>query len=287
MIMKQPTILLVQYTDDTDKLLLDVKFDGETTWLSEDEIALLFDTSRSNVGSHIKTIYQDEELDKSTTLKKFLKVGDNSKRYYVNHYNLDMIIAVGYRVKSKTATKFRKWATNIIREHITSGNYAALAQEEALRLLTRVQVDDGTVKLIGVATTKHNVRNEESFLEAGNLGLYNATRDEVEENRKIPSGKLYDYIGSAELGMHVFRLTQTAEALNHSAKQGYVHNQTEAEEIHYDISARTRGMAHTVHGQYPEELPKAPNLDTVRAKNRALMRPKKAKNTDEDQTTLI
>lgn len=175
-------------------------------------------TSRSNVAMHIKTIYQDEELDKSTTLKKFLKVGDNSKRYYVNHYNLDMIIAVGYRVKSKTATRFRKWATNIIREHITSGNYTVLAQEEALRLLTRVQVDDGSAKLINVATTKHRVRDEESFLGVGDLGMYNAPRDEVENNRRIPDGRLYDYIGSAELGMHVFRLTQTAEALNHSAK---------------------------------------------------------------------
>lgn len=255
--MKRQTMLTVQYRGDNDELLLDVKFDGDTTWLSENEIALLFDTSRSNVGMHIKKIYEDEELEKSTTLKKFLKVGENHKRYFVNHYNLDMIISVGYKVNSKTAVRYRRWATNIIREHITSGNYAALAQEEALRLLTRVQVDDGTTKLINVATTKHKVRNEQSFLGAGDLGMYSATRVEVESNRKIPSGRLYDYVGSAELGMHVFRLTQTAEALNHSAKQGYVHNQEEAEEVHYDISRRTRSMAHKVHSQYPEDLPKA------------------------------
>lgn len=280
-------MLTVQYKDDSDDLLLDVKFDGDTTWLSESEIALLFDTSRSNVGMHIKAIYHDDELEKSTTLKKFLKVGDNSKRYYVNHYNLDMIIAVGYKVKSKTATRFRRWATNIIREHITAGNYTVLAQEEALRLLTRVQVDDGTAKLISVATTKHRVRNEASFLEAGDLGMYNATRVEVEDNRKIPTGKLYDYIGSTELGMHVFRLTQTAEALNHSAKQGYMHNQDEAEEVHSDISKRTRGMAHLVHGQYPEDLPKAKNLDVIRAKNRALLRPKKPKKISQNQIDIF
>ena len=85
--MKKQSIIVVQYKDTSDNLMLDVKFDGDTTWLSEGEIALLFDTSRSNVGMHIKTIYADEELEKSTTLKKFLKVGDNSKRYYVNHYN--------------------------------------------------------------------------------------------------------------------------------------------------------------------------------------------------------
>jgi prophage antirepressor-like protein len=285
--MKHQTMLTVQYKDDSDDLLLDVKFDGDTTWLSESEIALLFDTSRSNVGMHIKAIYHDDELEKSTTLKKFLKVGDNSKRYYVNHYNLDMIIAVGYKVKSKTATRFRRWATNIIREHITAGNYTVLAQEEALRLLTRVQVDDGTAKLISVATTKHRVRNEASFLEAGDLGMYNATRVEVEDNRKIPTGKLYDYIGSTELGMHVFRLTQTAEALNHSAKQGYMHNQDEAEEVHSDISKRTRGMAHLVHGQYPEDLPKAKNLDVIRAKNRALLRPKKPKKISQNQIDIF
>lgn len=73
-------MVTVQYQDEADDLMLDVKFDGDTTWLSEDEIALLFDTSRSNVGQHIKSIYDDEELEKSTTLKKILKVGDNHPR---------------------------------------------------------------------------------------------------------------------------------------------------------------------------------------------------------------
>lgn len=284
--MKKQSMIIVQYSDDSDNLLLDVRFDGDTTWLTEDEIAILFDTSRSNIGMHIKTVYDDDELDKSTTLKKILKVGDNLKKYYINHYNLDMIIAVGYKVKSKTATRFRKWATNIIKERITAGNYAILAQEEAIRLLTRVQVDDGTTKLIGVATTKHLVRDEESFLSKGDEGLYNTPRDILEENRKIPSGKLYDYIGSTELGMHVFRLTQTAEALNYHAKQGEIKNQSEAEDVHYEISVRTRSMAHAVHHQYPEDLPTYPNLELIKAKNRSLLRKPKIKKMDEEQRKM-
>lgn len=128
-----------------------------------------------------------------------------------------MVISVGYKVKSKTATRFRKWATNIINEHIT-GNYSMLAQEEALRLLTRVQVDDSTVKMVTVATTEHRVKDKESFLDAGDKGMYHTDRRTLEDNRKIPHGKLYDYVGSAELGMHVYRLTQTAEALSVDAK---------------------------------------------------------------------
>jgi len=268
--MKNPSIM-VEYRDDKDDLMLNVMFDGETIWLTQDEIALLFDTSRSNVNQHIKTIYKDEELEKSTTCKKFLQVGDNGKRYYIQRYNLDMIISVGYKVRSKTATRFRKWATNVISERIT-GNYVNLAQEEALRLLTRVQVDDSTTSLVGVATTKHKVRNEESFLDAGDRGMYHSSRDEVERNRHIPDGKLYDYIGSAELGMHVYRLTQTAEAFNVDAKAGYIHDQEEAEAIHNNISEYTRAMSHKVHQQYPEDLPKAQNIEIIKAKNRALLK---------------
>lgn len=277
--------IVIKYHDDRDHLMLDVMFDGETIWLTQEEIALLFDTTRSNVGQHIKTIYKDQELEKSTTCKKFLQHVENGRQYYVQRYNLDMIISVGYKVKSRTATRFRQWATNVIRERMT-GDYSMLAQEEALRLLTRVQVDDNTERLIGVATGEHKVRDRDSFLGAGDKGMYHATRDEVEQNRKIPSGKLYDYIGSAELGMHVYRLTQTAEALSVDARRGYVHDQGEAEAIHEDISERTRAMSHQVHGQFPEDMPKAPNLEMIKAKNRALLRRPKHDKDDPSQEKL-
>lgn len=277
--------IVIQYRDDGDDLLIDVMFDGETTWLTQDEIALLFDTSRSNVNQHIKTIYADGELEKSTTCQKFLQVVDNGRRFYIQRYNLDMIISVGYKVKSKTATRFRQWATNIIRERVT-GNYSELAQEEALRLLTRVQVDDSTTKLVGVATTEHRVRDKESFLDAGDRGMYHTDRHTVELDRGIPHDRLYDYVTSAELGMHVYRLTQTAEALSVDARKGYVHGQAEAENIHNDISERTRMMSHAVHGQYPEDMPKVQNIELLKAKNRALLRRRKQVDSNPGQEEL-
>lgn len=275
-------MLTIQYEDTVGDLVLDVAFDGDTTWLNEDQIASLFDTSRSNIGQHIKKIYDDEELDLSTTLKKFLKVGENSKRYYVNHYNLDMIISVGYKVNSKAAVRYRRWATKIIREHVT-GNYAALAQEEALRLLLRPQIDGGTTKLVSVATIDHKVKDEDSFLDAGDKGMYQASRDEVENNRKIPAGKLYDHIGSTELAMHLFRLTTTAEVLKTDASDGYIHDQEEAETIHFEMSETTRMMAHKAYGKYPEELPKSHSLEVLKAKNRSLLKRPKPLSNNPDQ----
>src|SRR3990167_424882 len=92
------------------------------------------------------------------------------------------------------------------------------------------------------------------------------SREDIERERDIHKGRLYDYIGSTELGMHVYRLTQTAEALRVDAANGYRHEQEEAEEIHRDIAERTRADAHLAHGQYPEDLPVAKDINLLRSK---------------------
>lgn len=261
---------LIEYQDGSG-LFLEFEYDGETLWLSVAQIAALFNTTRQNVEQHIQNIYKEKELDEKRTSKKNLQVVEKRPNYRVAVYNLDMVISVGYRVQSSAATKFRQWATQVIKERVSS-NYAALAQEEAIRLLTRVQVDDSTQRLISVATRDHHVVNEESFLAAGDEGLYHMARGDVEQERGIPDGKLYDYIGSTELGMHVYRLTQTAEALKVDAQRGYRHDQEEAEDIHRDIAERTRATSHDTHGQYPEGLPVAKNIELLRQKQRALLR---------------
>ena len=261
---------LIEYEDGSG-LLLEFEYDGETLWVSVAQIAALFNTSRQNVEQHIQNIYKEAELDAKRTSKKNLQVVENRPNYRVTVYNLDMVISVGYRVQSSTATRFRQWATQVIKERV-SNNYVALAQEEALRLLTRVQVDDSTQRLISVATQEHRVVDEDSFLAAGDEGLYHMSRGDVEENRKIPDGKLYDYIGSTELGMHVYRLTQAAEALKVDSQKGYRHSQEEAEEIHKEIAERTRATSHITHGQHPEDLPVAQNIELLKQKQRALLR---------------
>jgi hypothetical protein len=261
---------LIEYKDGSG-LLLEFEYDGETLWVSVAQIAALFNTTRQNVEQHIQNIYKEGELDPKRTSKKNLLVVESRPNYRVTVYNLDMVISVGYRVQSSTATKFRQWATQVIRERV-SNNYASLAQEEALRLLTRVQVDDSTQRLISVATQEHHVVDEDSFLAAGDEGLYHMSRDKVERERTIPDGKLYDYIGSTELGMHVYRLTQTAEALKVDSHKGEHHSQEEAEDIHREIGERTRATSHLTHGQYPEELPVAKNIELLKQKQRALLR---------------
>lgn len=260
---------LIEYKDGSG-LLLEFEYDGETLWLTVAQIAALFSTSRQNVELHIQNIYKEKELNQKRTSKKNLQVVENRPNLAVTVYNLDVVISVGYRVRSTTATRFRQWATQTIKER-AENNYAAMAQEEAIRILTRAQVDEGEERLISVVRSDHHVVNEDSFLAAGDEGLYHMSRDEAEQNRGIPVGKLYDYIGSTELGMHVFRLTQTAEALRVDAKRGYHHDQDEAETIHKDIAERTRAQAHLAHGQYPEDLSTAEDIESVKLKHDALL----------------
>jgi len=112
------------YQDENGIARVNVRFEGEDVWLSVEQIMELFDASQQDVSYHIKQIYADGEQDAERTHKKFLLVrqeGNRSVRRNMSHYNLDMIIAVGYRVKSQVATRFRQWATQHLREFIQKG----------------------------------------------------------------------------------------------------------------------------------------------------------------------
>ncbi len=119
---KSGDILL--YQNGTDKEFVSVVFKDETFWLTQSGMAELFDCTPENVIQHLKNVYAEEELDKEATAKKFLvvrKEGNRNVRRELEHYNLDAIIAVGYRVNSKKATRFRQWATKTLKEYITKG----------------------------------------------------------------------------------------------------------------------------------------------------------------------
>jgi hypothetical protein len=114
----------VLYQDDNGVTNVNVRFDGEDIWLSQQQIAMLFDTTRENVVQHIRNIYQEAELQEERTCKNFLQVqteGSRSVRRNAPNFNLDMIIAIGYRVKSQVATRFRQWATQRLHEYIQKG----------------------------------------------------------------------------------------------------------------------------------------------------------------------
>ena len=112
------------YQDDNGIARVNVRFEGEDVWLTVEQIMELFDASQQDVSYHINQIYADGEQEPERTHKKFLLVrqeGARSVRRQMSHYNLDMIIAVGYRVKSQVATRFRQWATAHLHEFIQKG----------------------------------------------------------------------------------------------------------------------------------------------------------------------
>lgn len=115
---------VVIYTADDGNTKIDVNFIDETVWLSQQQMAELFQTSRTNIVEHIGNIYDEGELDKNSTCRDFRQVRKEGKRNVsrdIPFYNLDMIISLGYRVKSKIATDFRKWATERLKEYIIKG----------------------------------------------------------------------------------------------------------------------------------------------------------------------
>lgn len=112
-------IVIYQTEDGLTKI--DVKIENETVWLSQQQMSELFDTTKQNISLHIQNIFDDEELNESSVVKEFLTTANDGKNYKIKFYNLDMIISLGYRIKSKVATNFRKWATERLKEYIVKG----------------------------------------------------------------------------------------------------------------------------------------------------------------------
>lgn len=115
---------IIIYQSDDGKTHIEVRLENETLWLTQRQMADLYQTSRTNVVEHIKHIYEEGELDEGSTCRKFRQVRNEGKKQVereMNFYSLDMIISLGYRVKSVIATHFRRWATERLREYIIKG----------------------------------------------------------------------------------------------------------------------------------------------------------------------
>ena len=115
---------LIIYQDDNGLVKVNVRFADEDVWLTQGQLAEIYDTTQQNIALHIKNIYADKELADEATHKKYLLVrqeGSRNVQRNIDHYNLDMIIALGYRVQSQIATRFRRWATERLHEYIQKG----------------------------------------------------------------------------------------------------------------------------------------------------------------------
>lgn len=115
----QGEIIIYQTNEGNTKI--DVRFVDETVWLTQAQLCELYQTSKSNISEHIKHIFEEGELEENSVVRKFRTTAVDGKNYMVIHYNLDMIISLGYRVKSLTATRFRRWATERLKEYMLKG----------------------------------------------------------------------------------------------------------------------------------------------------------------------
>ena len=116
-----PTDSLLLYQSEDGKVKIDVRFEGETVWLSLDQMATLFARDKSTISRHLKNIFEEGELARQSVVANYATTASDGKIYQVDFYNLDVILAVGYRVKSQQGTLFRQWATLRLREYVVKG----------------------------------------------------------------------------------------------------------------------------------------------------------------------
>ena len=112
---------IIIYKDKKGKENIEVKIKDGTVWLNQAQLVRLYNSSKSNVSEHIKHIYEEGELEEESTVRKFRTVATNGKTYDMKYYNLDMIVAIGFRVKSDIGTNFRKWANDKLKEYMIKG----------------------------------------------------------------------------------------------------------------------------------------------------------------------
>ena len=119
--MEQPNSEFIIFKTEDENISVDVRMNDETVWLTLDQMVMLFDKAKSTISEHIKHIFEEKELDENSVVRKFRTTASDGKNYEVNFFNLDVIISVGYRVKSLRGTQFRQWATKRLNEYIRKG----------------------------------------------------------------------------------------------------------------------------------------------------------------------
>lgn len=134
---------IVLFETEDKAVTLSVPVEQETVWLTQAQMTELFNTSKQNVSLHINNCFKEGELDKDSVVKDFLTTAADGKNYKTKYYNLDVIISVGYRVKSKRGVEFRKWANSVLKQYILQGyavNNNRIAQlGEVIQIMKRTQ----------------------------------------------------------------------------------------------------------------------------------------------------
>jgi prophage maintenance system killer protein len=144
---------IVLYRDPDGAIKLDIRLVRETLWLSQKQMALLFDTERSVIGKHLQNIFKSQELKKDSVCAIFAQTAADGKTYQVEHFNLDAVLSVGYRVNSLRGTQFRIWATQVLRDHLVKGYSVNAKRLKELRQ---------SLKLIGQVLERYDVTSDQA-----------------------------------------------------------------------------------------------------------------------------
>ncbi len=203
---------------------IEVKIKDESVWLSQQQMSELFQTSRTNIVEHIKNIYEEEELEECSTCRKFRQVrkeGARNVEREIPFYNLDMIISLGYRVKTKTATLFRQWASSVLKEYMIKG----FAMDDE-----RLKGNSGGTYWKELLNRIRDIRSSEKVLYRQVLDLYATS---------------VDYNPKSDTSIHLFKIVQNK--LHYAA-----HGSTAAEVVYSRADADKPFMGLT---SFTGELP--------------------------------
>ena len=154
---------------------LNISVNEDTIWLTQKQVAELFEVSIPNINMHLKTMYKDEELFENRTIQKYLIVQQEGKRKVkreVEHYNLDVVISVGYRVNSKKATKFRQWASSVLKNYIVNGytiNTEKITHQRFTELENDVSLLKSQVKNISKGLENSSIQEKQGIFYDGQV----------------------------------------------------------------------------------------------------------------------
>lgn len=267
---------LIIYSSNEGVEPVTIRFDGDTMWLTQQQIAAIFDTGAENIRLHIKNIYSEGELDENTTSKKILGVVEKRPNTWVTTYNLDVVISVGYRVSSKVATQFRKWATQVIKERVAE-TYGLSRDEQRLIVSDRVTAANNELLKSAAAI---GVKKYAAFFDAGYRGMYLLPMSQLKRIKGIGTDRLLERAGVTELAANEFRITQTNAKLKALKEEDRLVGQGVALATHFSVGKEVRDAIERIGGTLPEKLPAEP--DSIKDVRRRLKNKPPA-----DQTGLL
>ena len=212
---------MIIYISKDGNVKVDVNIQNEDIWMSQDVMANLYDTTKNNISMHLKNIFDEGELQKDSVVKKFLTTANDGKKYNVLHYNLDAIIAVGYRINSKKATEFRIWATKVLKDYMVKG---FVLDDE------RIKNNGGSPYFEELLARIRDIRSSEKIFWRKVLDIYATS---------------IDYDPKNKLSIEFFKTVQN--------KMHYAtHGQTAAEIIFYRVDSKKNNLGLTnFKGNYP------------------------------------